>query len=48
LLYERALVLATGFLPDRAKNQKWLRYQGVSTKLCQILASKLNVLVREI
>ncbi len=45
LLYERALVLATGLLPTPAKNVKWLRYEGVSAELCYILTNKLNVSV---
>jgi hypothetical protein len=48
LLYERALVLATGFLPGQAENPKWLRYQGVSDELSRILAGKLNVSIKEV
>ena len=48
LLYERALVLASGTLPSRAENPKWLRYSGVSSELIQLLSKKLNVSIREI
>lgn len=48
LLYERALVLASGILPSRAENPKWLRYSGVSSELIQLLSKKLNVSIREI
>lgn len=48
LLYERPLVLASGILPYRAENPKWLRYSGVSSELIQLLSKKLNVSIREI
>jgi len=48
LLYERALVLATGLLPGQAENPKWLRYQGVSAELSRTLAGKLNVSIKEV
>ena len=48
LLYERALVLASGSLPGRADNPKWLKYSGVSRELVQLLTEKLNVSIREI
>lgn len=48
LLYERPLVLASGILPYRAENPKWLRYSGVSSELVQRLTQKLNVSIREI
>lgn len=48
LLYERALVLASGSLPNRADNPKWLKYSGISSELVQLLTQKLNVSVREI
>ncbi len=48
LLYERALALASGMLPYRAKNPKWLRYSGVSSELVQLLTEKLNISIREI
>ena len=47
LLYERALVLASGSLPGQADNQRWLKYSGVSSELVQILTQKLNVSIRE-
>lgn len=47
LLYERALVLATGQLPRPAENQKWLRYEGVSGDLAQPLTSRLTVSVKD-
>ena len=48
MLYERALVLASGSLPGRAENPKWLRYSGVSSELVYLLAEKLNVSITEI
>ena len=48
LLYERALVLASGSLPGRADNPRWLKYSGVSSELVQLLTEKLNVSIREI
>ena len=48
LLYERVLVLATGILPCRAENPKWLKYSGVSNELVRPLTEKLNVSIREI
>ena len=48
MLYERALVLASGILPHRAENTKWLRYSGISNELVQLLTEKLNVSIREI
>lgn len=47
LLYERALVLASGLLPAKADNPKWLRYQGISKELAQSLAKKLGVQLEE-
>ena len=47
LLYERAFVLASGILPHRPENPKWLRYSGVSNELVQLLTEKLNVSIRE-
>ena len=43
MLYERALVLASGLLPDRAPNRKWLKYVGIPIELAQTLCAKLNV-----
>ena len=48
LLYERALVLASGSLPDRADNPRWLKYSGVSSELVQLLTEKLSVSIREV
>ena len=48
LLYERALVLASGRLPYRAENPKWFRYSGVSSELVQLLTKKLHVSIKEI
>ena len=48
LLYERALVLASGSLPSRSENPRWLKYSGVSSELVQLLTEKLNVSIREI
>ena len=47
LLYERALVLASGRLPERP-DSGLLRYSGVSSELVQLLTEKLNVSIREI
>ena len=48
LLYERALVLASGMLPTRSEDREWLIYSGVSGKLVQLLTEKLNVSIREV
>ena len=48
LLYERALVLASGSLPSRPENPRWLKYSGVSSELVQLLTEKLSVSIREI
>ena len=48
MLYERALVLASGSLPDPAANPRWLKYSDVSSELVQLLTEKLNVSIREI
>lgn len=48
LLYERALVLASGMLPVLSGNSRWLKYSGVSSELAQQLAQKLNVSITEI
>lgn len=48
LLYERALVLASGMLPARSEDREWLIYSGISGKLVQFLTEKLNVSIREI
>ena len=43
MLYERALVLASGLLPDRAPNRNWLKYGGIPIELARTLCGKLNV-----
>ena len=48
LIYERALVLATGQLPRSADNQKWLRYEGVSGDLAQPITSRLSVSMKKV
>ena len=48
LLYERALVLASGMLPARSEDREWLIYSGVSGQLVQFLTEKLNVSIKEI
>ena len=47
LLYERALVLASGLLPVRDKNFRWLKYTNISNELIQLLAEKLNITITE-
>ena len=48
LLYERALVLASGMLPARDKNFRWLRYTNITNELVQLLAEKLSITIGEI
>ena len=48
LLYERGLVLASGMLPERDKNYKWLKYSNISNELAQQLAEKLSITITEI
>ena len=48
LLYERALVLASGMLPARDKNFRWLKYTNISNELVQLLTEKLNITITEI
>ncbi len=48
VLYERALVLASGLLPGRADNPDWLVYECISRELASLLAGKLNVELTEI
>ena len=48
LLYERALVLASGMLPARDKNFRWLKYTNISNELVQLLAEKLSITITEI
>lgn len=47
LLYERALTLASGLLPDRVGNPSWLRYTHVTVRIAQELCHKLNVDLEE-
>ena len=47
LLYERALVLSSGFLPHKIKDAGWLIYSKVPANLSRVLANKLNVSVKE-
>ncbi len=42
-IYERALVLASGLLPNARTEPGWLIYQGVSIELAQILTDKLGL-----
>ena len=48
LLYERALVLASGMLPVRDKSFRWLKYTNISNVLVQLLAEKLSITITEI
>jgi hypothetical protein len=48
LLYERALVLASGMLPCRTENLRWFKYSEVSAELIHVLAQKLDVSIREV
>ena len=48
LLYERALVLASGMLPIRDKSFRWLKYTNISNELVQLLAEKLSITITEI
>ena len=48
LLYERALVLASGMLPCRAENLRWFKYSSISVDLIYVLAQKLRVSIREV
>ena len=45
LLYERALVLASGLLPDNTTNGRYLYYRGVPLALAQSVADQLGVKV---
>lgn len=47
LLYERALILCSGFLPGKVKDSGVLVYQRVPANLSHVLAEKLNVPVEE-
>lgn len=48
LLYERTLVLASGMLPLRDKNFRWLKYTNITNELVQLLAEKLSITITEI
>ena len=48
LLYERALVLASGMLPAQDKKYKLLKYTNITNELVQLLAEKLNITIGEI
>ena len=48
LLYERALVLASGMLPAHGQNSRWLRYSGMPSESIELLTDKLNVSIQEI
>ena len=48
LLYERALVLASGMLPVRDKTYKWLKYTNISKELVQLFTEKLNIIITEV
>ena len=43
LLYERAITLASGLLPQRALSPGWLSYSRIPLDLAQMLCGKLNV-----
>jgi hypothetical protein len=47
MVYERALVLSSGFLPDRTRHREWLVYRDVPAAITYTLAHKLNVSVKE-
>ena len=47
LLYERAPVLASGLLPQRTNDARWLVYRETSADLAHALTRKLNVTVEE-
>jgi hypothetical protein len=46
-LYERALVLASGFLPLPAPDYSWYYFKDISPELAHLLAAKLNVTIEE-
>ncbi|MCA1567588.1 MAG: hypothetical protein LC803_18455 [Acidobacteria bacterium] len=43
LIYERALILASGLLPSARTKPGWLIYQGISVELARILTDKLEL-----
>ena len=45
LLYERALVLASGFLPASSTDGRYLYYRGIPLTLAQSVADQLGVKV---
>jgi hypothetical protein len=47
MLYERAVVLATGRLPTNSNDYEWLKYEGVTDELAQMLIAKLNFRIEE-
>ena len=47
LLYERALTMASGLLPERASNPDWLSYSNVSLDIARVLCTKLKVNLQE-
>lgn len=47
VLYEKALVLASGLLPAYGANPHWLDYRSIPLSLCQALAAKLNIRLEE-
>ncbi|MBP0026957.1 hypothetical protein [Roseofilum sp. Guam] len=42
-LYEQALVLASGYLPQFSTDHKWLRYHNITPELAQSLTEKLEL-----
>ena len=47
LLYERALVLASGLLPEIIGNRNWLRYQRMPLALAETLCHKLKLRLQQ-
>ena len=47
LLFERALVLASGLLPMSAVNSNWLQYQEVPFDLAKTLCNRLGIALRQ-
>jgi hypothetical protein len=47
VLYEKALVLASGLLPSPAANPDWLQYYDVPLSLCRAVGAKLGVSIKE-
>jgi hypothetical protein len=42
-LYERALVLASGYLPQVSSDRLWLRYHNITPELTSCLTQKLSL-----